>query len=111
MITTVTDTRNHGEAEARAWDRIPPEAASRSARLERDGELPIVEGALVRLNVEYLSKEREATQVWPWSSKTGATEEDMDPAGRCSSGDSTSSTPSGSENGHSPGPSGSHAEI
>nr|WP_275466344.1 hypothetical protein [Streptomyces noursei] len=47
-------------------------------RLEHDGELPIVEGTLVRLKVEHLSKEREAPPVWLWSSKTGATPADVD---------------------------------
>ena len=56
----------------------PPEAAHHSAWLEHDGELPIVEGTLVRLKVKHLSKEREAPPVWLWSSKTKATQADVD---------------------------------
>ncbi|GAA3084563.1 hypothetical protein GCM10010449_05410 [Streptomyces rectiviolaceus] len=77
-LTTATDTVNYGKAEARAWDRVHPRLTHRSAWLEHDGELPIVEGALVRLKVEYLSKDREAPPVWLWSSKTGAAPADVD---------------------------------
>ncbi|GGY61160.1 hypothetical protein GCM10010326_64930 [Streptomyces xanthochromogenes] len=77
-ITTATDTTYCGKAEAQAWDRVHPRLAHRSARLQRDGELPIVEGTLVRVKVEHLSKEREAPPVWLWSSKTGADPADVD---------------------------------
>lgn len=77
-IITATDTANYGKAEAEAWDRGQPRLTHRSAWLEHDGELLIVEGTLVRLNVEHLSKEREAPPVWLWSSKTGAAPADVD---------------------------------
>lgn len=76
-ITTATDTVNYGKAEAQAWDRVHPRLTHRSAWLEHDGELPIVEGTLIRLKVEHLSKEREAPPVWLWSSKTGAAPPDV----------------------------------
>jgi hypothetical protein len=37
-----------------------------------------VEGSLIRLKVEHLSKDRDAPPVWLWSSKTGATPDDVD---------------------------------
>lgn len=77
-ITTATDTANYGKAEVQAWDRVHPRLTHRSAWLEHDGELPIVEGTLVRLKVEHLSKDREAPPVWLWSSKTGAAPADVD---------------------------------
>lgn len=77
-ITTATDTVNYGKAEAQAWDRVHPRLTHRSAWLEHDGELPIVEGTLIRLKVEHLSKDREAPPVWLWSSKTGAAPADVD---------------------------------
>jgi hypothetical protein len=77
-ITTATDTTHYGNAEAQAWDRVHPRLTHRSAWLEHDGELPIVEGTLVRLKVEHLSKDREAPPVWLWSSKTGAAPPDVD---------------------------------
>lgn len=77
-ITTVTDTTNYGKARAQAWDRVHPRLTHRSSWLDHEGELPLVEGMLVRLEVEYLSKEREAPPVWLWSSKTGATPDNVD---------------------------------
>jgi hypothetical protein len=77
-IVTATDTTNYRKAQAQAWDRVHPRLTHRSAWLDHDGQLPIVEGTLVRLKVEHLSKEREAPAVWLWSSKTGATPADVD---------------------------------
>ncbi|WP_323183051.1 NF041680 family putative transposase [Streptomyces sp. NBC_00078] len=77
-ITTVTDTSNYGKAETQAWDRVHPRLTHRSSWLDHDGELPLVEGTLIRLKVEHLSKDRDAPPVWLWSSKTGATPDDVD---------------------------------
>ncbi|WP_345624274.1 NF041680 family putative transposase, partial [Streptomyces ziwulingensis] len=77
-ITTVTDTTNYGKAETRAWDRVHPRLTHRSLWLDHDGELPLVEGTLIRLKVEHLPKERDAPPVWLWSSKTGAAPDDVD---------------------------------
>ena len=77
-ITTVTDTTHYGKAETQAWDRVHPRLTHRSAWLDHDGELPLVEGTLIRLKVEHLSKDRDAPPVWLWSSKTGATPDDVD---------------------------------
>jgi hypothetical protein len=38
----------------------------------------VIEGTLIRLKVEHLSKEREAPPVWLWSSRTGAIWQDVD---------------------------------
>jgi hypothetical protein len=76
-ITTATDTANYGKAQAQAWDRIHPRLTHRSAWLDHRGELPLVEGTLIRLKVEHLSKNR-APPMWLWSSKTGAAPEDVD---------------------------------
>ncbi|MFB7850819.1 NF041680 family putative transposase [Streptomyces sp. NPDC056053] len=77
-ITTVTDTTNYGKAGTRAWDRVHPRLTHRSSWLDHDGELPLVEGTLIRLKVEHLSNDRDAPPVWLWSSKTGATPDDVD---------------------------------
>ncbi|GAA3311855.1 hypothetical protein GCM10020295_82520 [Streptomyces cinereospinus] len=77
-ITTVTDTTNYGKAETQAWDRVHPRLTHRSSWLDHDGELPLVEGTLIRLKVEHLSKDRDAPPVWLWSSKTGVTPDDVD---------------------------------
>ncbi|GHI75424.1 hypothetical protein Sspor_09850 [Streptomyces spororaveus] len=77
-ITTVTDTTNYGKAETQAWDRVHPRLTHRCSWLDHDGRLPLVEGTLMRLKVEHLSKDRDAPPVWLWSSKTGATPDDVD---------------------------------
>ncbi|MET7457958.1 NF041680 family putative transposase [Streptomyces sp. NPDC005574] len=77
-ITTVTATTNYGKAETQAWDRVHPRLTHRSSWLDHDGELPLVEGTLIRLKVEHLSKDRDAPPVWLWSSKTGVTPDDVD---------------------------------
>ncbi|GAA1069286.1 hypothetical protein GCM10009647_091470 [Streptomyces sanglieri] len=77
-IATVTDTTNYGKAETQAWDRVHPRLTHRSSWLDHDGELPLVEGTLIRLKVEHLSKDRDAPPVWLWCSKTGATPDDVD---------------------------------
>jgi hypothetical protein len=45
-------TDRYGIAQAMAWDRIHPRLTSRSAWIDHDGELPITEGALIRLEVD-----------------------------------------------------------
>lgn len=77
-ITTVTDTSNYGKSETQAWDRVHPRLTHRSSWLDHDGELPLFEGTLIRLKVEHLAKDRDAPPVWLWSSKTGATPDDVD---------------------------------
>lgn len=64
---------------AQAWNRVHPRLTHRSAAwLDHQGELPLVEGTLIRLKVEHLSKDREAPPVWLWSSWTGADLSDVD---------------------------------
>ncbi|MEU7004763.1 transposase [Nonomuraea sp. NPDC046570] len=77
-VTTATDTTHYGKAEASAWDRLHPRLTHRAAWLDHEGELPIIEGTLIRLKVEYLPSGRDAPPVWLWSSKTGATGADVD---------------------------------
>jgi hypothetical protein len=63
---------------AQAWNRVHPRLTHRSAWLDHQGELPLVEGTLIRPKVEHLSKDREAPPVWLWSSRTGADLSDVD---------------------------------
>src|SRR5438477_11503638 len=43
-VTTVTATTRYGTAVACSWDRLHPRLASRSAWLDHDGPLPVIEG-------------------------------------------------------------------
>ncbi|BBC29177.1 uncharacterized protein SGFS_004680 [Streptomyces graminofaciens] len=75
---TVQVTDRYGTAQAMAWDRIHPRLTTRSAWIDHDGELPIIEGTLIRLQVDHLPGGGDPLPVWLWSSKTGMTSEDVD---------------------------------
>lgn len=53
-VTTHTDTRLYGPAWARSWDRLHPRLTHRTAWVAHTGNLPILEGTVVRLEVERL---------------------------------------------------------
>ncbi|MGW0628557.1 NF041680 family putative transposase [Streptomyces sp. NPDC002758] len=74
--TQVTD--RYGTAQAMAWDRIHPRLTTRSAWIGHDGELPVIEGTLIRLQVDHLPGGGDPLPVWLWSSKTGMTAADVD---------------------------------
>ncbi|MFI6340998.1 NF041680 family putative transposase [Streptomyces sp. NPDC050535] len=75
---TVQVTDRNGTAQAMAWDRIHPRLTTRSAWIDHDSELPVVEGTLIRLTVDHLPGGGDPLPVWLWSSKTGMTSEDVD---------------------------------
>lgn len=76
--TTTTETTRYGTATAQSWDRLHPRLTHRTCWLDHDGELPVIEGTLVRLEVDYLPGDRAPDPVWLWSSATGATATDVD---------------------------------
>lgn len=54
-VTTVTDSTHYGKAVASAWDRLHPLLVRRSAWADHpEGELPVIEGTVIRLRVEHL---------------------------------------------------------
>ncbi|MFE5495024.1 transposase, partial [Streptomyces virginiae] len=74
--TQVTD--RYGTARAMAWDRIHPRLTTRSAWIDHDSELPIIEGTLIRLEVDSLPGGGGPLPLWLWSSATGMTGADVD---------------------------------
>ena len=76
--TTITTTPRYGVATATSWDRLHPRLTHRGCWADHDGELPLIEGTLVRLQVERLPGDRDPKPVWLWSSTTGATAGDVD---------------------------------
>jgi hypothetical protein len=54
--TTSTDTSRYGPAVATSWDRVHPRLTHRGCWIDHEGELPVIEGTLVRLQVEHLSR-------------------------------------------------------
>ena len=75
---TTTETTRYGTAVAQAWDRLHPRLTHRSAWLDHDGPLPVIEGTLIRLQVGYLPGDRDPKPVWLWWSRTGALPADVD---------------------------------
>src|SRR5947207_4158684 len=78
QVATNTVTSRYGIAVAAAWDRVHPRLTHRSAWLDHDGPLPVIEGTLIRLRVDYLPGDRDPKPVWLWWSRTGAAPADVD---------------------------------
>jgi hypothetical protein len=76
--TTTTATTRYGTATADSWDRMHPRLTHRTCWFDHDGELPVIEGALIRLEVDHLPGDRDPKPAWLWSSATGATAADID---------------------------------
>jgi hypothetical protein len=75
----VTDTTRYGQAVATAWNRPHPLLTRRSAWADHPaGELPIIEGTAIRLQVDHLRGDRAPWPIWLWRSAIDATAEDVD---------------------------------
>ena len=77
-VTTTTQTTRYGTAVAQAWDRLHPRLAHRSAWIGHDGPLPVIEGTLIRLQVDHLPGDRDPKPVWLWCPVTGAAPAEVD---------------------------------
>ncbi|GAA1587937.1 hypothetical protein GCM10009678_82980 [Actinomadura kijaniata] len=75
---TVTPGTRYGTAVATAWDRLHPRLTRRAAWEHFSDELPLIEGTVIRLQVERLPTGGEPKPVWLWWSGTGATSDDVD---------------------------------
>lgn len=63
-VTTVTDTTHYGKAVATAWDRLHPLLVRRSAWADHpEGELPVIEGTVIRLHVDHLRGDLETAAL------------------------------------------------
>ncbi|MER7421130.1 NF041680 family putative transposase [Micromonospora peucetia] len=77
-VTTVTDTRLYGVAVARSWNRLHPRLTHRNAWIDQTGGLPLIEGTVIRLEVNHLPSGAIPKPVWLWCSETAATPVDVD---------------------------------
>jgi hypothetical protein len=75
---TTTVTSRYGTAVASCWDRLHHRLTRRAAWLDHEGDLPVIAGTLIRLQVEYLPGERDPKPVWLWSSATAITAAHLD---------------------------------
>jgi hypothetical protein len=77
--TTTSVTSRYGQAIARCWDRLHPLLSRRSAWAEHPaGDLPVVAGTVIRLQVDHLPGDRDPKPVWLWWSGVDATAADLD---------------------------------
>ena len=77
-VTTITPTTRYGTAAASAWQRLHTKLEHRGAWAHHHGELPVVEGTLIRLAVDHLPGNRDPKPIWLWSSATCADPVDVD---------------------------------
>ncbi len=77
-VTTSTDTRLYGPATARSWNRLHPRLTHRSAWAAQAGRLPIIEGTVIRLEVDRLPSGAIPTPVWLWCSSVDLSGSDVD---------------------------------
>src|SRR5271165_1548505 len=70
-VTAVTGTTRYGTDRVAAWGRLHQRLASRAGWEHHDGELPVIEGTLIRLHVDHLPGNRSPEPLWLWSSRAG----------------------------------------
>jgi hypothetical protein len=71
-IAAQASTHRYGRADIQAWHRLHPALTHRSGWIGHDGELPILSGTVIRLEVEYLPGHRNPDPVWLWCSDPAA---------------------------------------
>jgi hypothetical protein len=77
-VATTTETTRYGTAAAHAWDRLHPRLTHRSAWLDHDGPLPVIEGTLIRLQADHLPGDRHPKPVWLWCSAASVPPAEVD---------------------------------
>src|SRR5260221_11045874 len=55
----------------RAWSRLHQRLASRAGWEHHDAELPVIDGTLIRLQVDHLPGNRDPEPLWPWTTAAG----------------------------------------
>ena len=78
VVTTITATARYGTARACSWQRLHPKLERRDTWAHHNGELPVIEGTLIRLAVDHLPGDRHPKPVWLWSPATCATPAEVD---------------------------------
>jgi len=76
-VATTSDTRLYGQATAWAWDRLHPRLTRRAAWID-SADLPVIEGTVIRLEVDRLPSGAIPKPVWLWWSKVDAAPADVD---------------------------------
>jgi DDE superfamily endonuclease len=71
QVSTGTETSRYGTARAMAWGPLHQQLASRAGWEDHHGELPVVEGTIIRLQVQQLPGDRSPDPLWLWTSRAG----------------------------------------
>jgi hypothetical protein len=77
-VVTLTDTSRYGTATATGWARLHPRLTRRCAWTRHLGTLPVIEGTVIRLQVQRLPHGGEPKPVWLWWSRVDVTPDDLD---------------------------------
>jgi hypothetical protein len=77
-VTTATGTARYGTARAAAWGRLHQRLTSRAGWENHHGELPVIEGTLIRLQVDHLPGDRSPDPLWLWASRAGTSAAEVD---------------------------------
>ena len=77
-VTTTTVTTRYGTATARSWGRLHPKLYARGAWAGHAGELPVIEGTLIKLTVDHLPHDHHPRPVWLWTSHASASHGEVD---------------------------------
>jgi hypothetical protein len=75
---TLTDTDRYGKFQAQAWERLHPWLKQRSAWIDHDQTLPIIEGTVIRIKSERLPHAGTPEPVWLWTSAGSIDDELLD---------------------------------
>jgi DDE superfamily endonuclease len=79
-VTVITETTRYGTARAAAWGRLHQRLTSRAGWEHHDGELPVIEGTLIRLQVDHLPGDRSPEPLWLWSPRASTDADAVDRA-------------------------------
>ena len=77
-VTTRAETTRYGTAAAAAWGRLHQRLTSRAGWEDHDGELPVIEGTLIRLAVDHLPGDRSPEPLWLWTTALGLSADAVD---------------------------------
>jgi DDE superfamily endonuclease len=73
QVSLAADSPRYGPLSVTGWQRAHQKLTRQSGGWERwHGELPVIEGTLIRLQVEHLPGDRSPEPLWLWSSRAGA---------------------------------------
>ncbi|MET8965211.1 NF041680 family putative transposase [Streptomyces sp. NPDC004074] len=75
---TKAETTRYGTAHAQGWDRLHPELQGRAAWRDHPDQLPVIEGTVIRLQVDHLPSGGDPKPLWLWWSRPAASPAETD---------------------------------